>query len=209
MQRIKTKRIAGLAALGMAAALLAGCEVDTHKNGESKDVKISTPFGGMRVKTNEANATEGIGLPAYPGAQPAKKDNGNDDNESADVDLSFGSFQFRVKTASFRTGDSAEKVEAFYRDGMKRFGDVIVCRDGHAVSLPARTTEGLTCDNRHGGHVDVDAHPSKDKVQLKAGSMQHQHVVEIDPDGGGTKFALVTLDLPGKFFSDSGDDEKQ
>jgi hypothetical protein len=209
MQGIKRKKIAGFAALGMAAALLAGCEVDSHKNGESKDVKISTPFGGMRVKTNQASVTEGIGLPAYPGAQPAKKDNGNDDNESADVDMNFGSFQFRVKTASFRTGDPPEKVEAFYRDGMKRFGDVIECRDGHPLGTPARTMEGLTCDNRHGGHVDVDAHPSKDKLELKAGSMQHQHLVEIDPDGSGTRFGLVVLDLPEKFFSDNGDESKQ
>jgi len=46
-------------------------------------------------------------------------------------------------------------------------------------------------------------------LELKAGSKVHQHIVEIDPDGGGTKFGLVALELPGKMFSDDGEDDKQ
>jgi hypothetical protein len=43
-------------------------------------------------------------------------------------------------------------------------------------------------------------------LELKAGSAQHQHLVEIDPEGSGTKFGVVALELPGKMFS--GDDDK-
>jgi hypothetical protein len=43
-------------------------------------------------------------------------------------------------------------------------------------------------------------------LQLKAGSKQHQHIVAIDPDGNGTKFGLVALDLPGHITIGSGDD---
>jgi len=204
MQRMKYKGIVAFLALGVAAALLAGCQVDTHKSGDGEDVKVATPFGGLRVKTDSADVLSSIGLPAYPGAQLVKK--GEDkDNGSADVNMSFGEFQLRVKAMGFRTGDSPEKVKAFYRDGMKHFGDVIECRDGQAVGTPARTAEGLTCDNKHGGHIDVDDHPIRNKIELKAGSEQHQHLVEIDPEDGGTKFGLVALDLPGKFFSDRGD----
>ena len=59
--------IAGLAALGMAAALLTGCEVDTHKSGNGEDVKIATPFGGLRVKTSDAVVLDGIGSLRIPG----------------------------------------------------------------------------------------------------------------------------------------------
>jgi len=52
---------------------LAGCHVDEHKNGDSDNVKIETPFGGLQVKTNDAAVLADIGLPAYPGAQPEKK----------------------------------------------------------------------------------------------------------------------------------------
>src|ERR1039457_2744119 len=119
---MRTQRIAAWVAVAMATTLLAGCRVESDKHGDSDNVKISTPFGGMQVKTNDAVVVEDIGLPAYPAAQLVKKDK---DNGSADVNMNFGSFHLRVKAASFRTDDSPDKVEAFYRNGMKRYGDVI------------------------------------------------------------------------------------
>ena len=197
-------RIAGVAAAGLAALLLAGCRVESDKHGDSDNVKISTPFGGMQVKTNDAVVVEGLGLPTYPGAQLLKKDK---DDGAADVNMNFGSFQLRVKAVSYRTGDSPEKVEAFYRAGLRRFGDVIACRDNRVVGSPARTQEGLTCDNNNGNHYSVDDKPDKGALELKAGSQQHQHIVEIDAEGGGTKIGLVALDLPGDATSQSGDEQ--
>jgi hypothetical protein len=199
-------QVAGVAAAGLAVALLAGCRVESDKHGDSDDVKIATPFGGMQVKTNDAVVVEGIGLPTYPGAQLVKKDK---DDGSADVNMSFGSFQLRVKAVSYRTGDSPEKVETFYRAGLKRFGDVIACRDNRVVGSPARTQEGLTCDNNNGNHYSVDDKPEKGALELKAGSQQHQHIVEIDAEGGGTKIGLVALDLPGNATSQSGDEQNR
>jgi len=138
-----------------------------------------------------------------------KKDSGNDDNSSADVDMSFGDFKLRVKVASYRTGDSPDKVEAFYRNGLKRFGDVIACRDGAAVGSSARTLEGLTCDNQHGNHISVGDDLGKHNLELKAGSKLHQHLVTIDPDDGGTKFELIALDLPGNLNDGEGGDRRQ
>jgi hypothetical protein len=69
-----------------------------------------------------------------------------------------------------------------------------------------RTMEGLTCDNEKGNHVSVDD-DLLGKMELKAGSKQHQHIVAIDRDGNGTKFGLVALDLPGHLTV--GDDGKQ
>ena len=202
MQRMN---ILGLAIAGVATVLLAGCEVNTHKSGDGDDVRISTPFGGLRVKTDDSAVMNGIGLPAYPGAEPVKRDK---DNSAADVNMSFGDFQLRVKAMGFRTSDSPEKVEAFYRSGMKRFGDVIACKDERAVGTPVRTAEGLTCDDHTERHQVGDV-LSKGRLELKAGSKVHQHLVEIDADGSGTKFGLVALELPGKMFSDDGEDDKQ
>jgi hypothetical protein len=204
MRMKQRMKVAGVVAAGMAAALLAGCRVETDKHGDSDNVKISTPFGGMQVKTNDAVAVEGLGLPTYPGAQLVKKDK---DNGAADVDMQFGSFQLRVKAVSYQTGDSPEKVEAFYRTGLKRFGDVIACRENRAVGTPVRTLEGLTCDNDKENNYTVDNHLGKGELELKAGSQQHQHIVEIEAQGGGTKIGLVALDLPGKTSSDDGDNQ--
>ncbi|HEY4380337.1 MAG TPA: hypothetical protein VGN01_08320 [Acidobacteriaceae bacterium] len=200
MTRNSAVLLVGGAAL---AGLLGGCRVEKSTHGDGKDVNISTPFGGMHVRTNGADAMTGIGLPSYPGAEAAY-DDGND-NRSANVDMSFGAFQLRVKKADFRTDDAQDKVEAFYRDGMKRFGDVIACRNGHAVGSPERTVEGLTCDNEGNHHISVDDHAGNNKLELKAGSKTHLHIVEIEPDGSGTKFGLVALDLPGKVTADERD----
>jgi hypothetical protein len=201
--------IAALAAMVVAAMLVAGCHVEENEHGDSKDVKIVTPFGGMNVKTNDADVVGSMGLPAYPGAVAVNKD--DDKHHSADVDMSFGDFKLRVKEASFRTDDATDKVEAFYRDGLRRFGGAIACRNNQAVGSPVATAEGLTCDNKHGGHVNVDDSSSNHQLELKAGSEHHQHIVTIDPDGGGTKFSLVAVDLPGNitFGDESGGDHRQ
>ncbi len=209
--RLRMANRANVVSAAVAAAVLAmaaGCQVDDHKTGDSDNVKIQTPFGGMQVKTNENVVLDGIGLPVYPGAVAVKKDNGgSNDNGAADVNMSFGSFQLRVKAMGFRTGDSQDKVEAFYRKSLRRFGDVIACQDNRPIGTPTRTAEGLTCDNDKENHITAGDSVSHGKLELKAGSKLHQHLVEIDPDGGGTKFGVVALDLPGKAFSGDKDDQ--
>jgi hypothetical protein len=191
---------------GVAAATLitiSGCHVDTGKRGDGKNVNISTPFGGLHVRTNDSAVQESIGLAAYPGATLVKKNNGKGD-DSADVDMHFGSFQLRVKAVTYRTDDSINKVEDFYRNDLKRYGDVITCQGNKAVGEPTRTMTGLTCEDNPHRRVSVDDSDDRDSLHLKAGSRHHQHIVGLDPDHGGTKFALVVLDLP----ADSDDDAK-
>ena len=109
--------------------------------------------------------------------------------------MNFGSFRLRVKAVSYRTDDAPDKVEAFYRGNLKQYGDVIACRNGSTVGQPAKTLDGLTCDTEVNQHVSVDDSTGKHGLELKTGSKLHQHIVEIDRDGSGTKFALVALDL--------------
>ena len=46
------------------------------------------------------------------------------------------------------------------------------------------------------------------KMELKAGSKQHQHIVAVDPEGSGTKFGIVALDLPGRISIGDDKDDK-
>jgi hypothetical protein len=195
--------VAAVVALG-AMMMTTGCRIDSHKDGDNDNVKIATPFGGMQVKTNEAAVQEGLGLPVYPGAELVKKK--GKDNGSADVNFSFGGFQLRVKAASYRSTDSPDKLTAFYRQALTKYGDVIQCSNNRPVGSLTRTSEGLTCDNDKGNHVKVNEDLSG-KTELKAGSKQHQHIVAIDPEGSGTKFGLVALDLPGHLSADDGDSQ--
>lgn len=195
-----------LATAGLVLTMMAvtGCRVDTHKDGDGENVSVATPFGGVKVKTNDTTGIEGIGLPVYPGAELVKKK--DKDNGSADVNLSFGKFQLRVKAASYRTPDDPEKVNDFYRNALKKYGTVIQCSHDQPMGTPTRTEEGLTCsDNDKKSNEVIDAPGAK--FELKAGSKQHQHIVAIEPENAGTKFGLVALDLPIGLGSGGGDSD--
>jgi len=181
----------------LAACLLSGCRIVDHKdkNGKDDNVAISTPFGSMQVKTNDSADVNAIGLSIYPGSVPSK-DNKNDDDNSADVNMSFGDFHLGVKAAGFQTQDPTDKVIAFYRKDMSRYGDVIECRGDHPVGTPTRTSQGLTCEDDD-NHKHVHSSTSfKDGIELRAGSEARRHIVGIDTKDGATHIGLVMLNLP-------------
>lgn len=201
---LTNRTLAAIASLSLALTL--GCRIETDKKGDNENVSIATPFGGMSVKTNDAAVLQSTGLPPYPGAELVKKDK---NNGAADVNMSFGNFHLRVKAVSYRTTDAPTQVAAFYRKALDRYGDVIQCVDDKPVGNPTRTAEGLTCDddNDHNTHANSDV---SGEIELKAGSKVHQHIVAIDPEGSGTKFGLVALDLPSRItVGDTKDDSKQ
>jgi hypothetical protein len=188
------------------AAGLAGCRIHTEKdaNGKDKTVEVDTPFGGVHVNTDQTTAAD-LGLPVYPGASVVK---GDDNHKSADVRLGFGEWELRVKAVSYQTPDSEEKVTAFYKKALGRYGNVITCQGNAPVGTPAITTEGLSCadDGKNAKvHVDQgDYHFGKGNLELKAGSKRHQHIVGFEnPRNNQTRFALVALDLPAGVESDS------
>jgi hypothetical protein len=205
-RKMRDNKTVVVAIIITALGMITGCRIESDKKNGNENVKIATPFGGMTVKTNDAAVVDGLGLPVYPGAELVKKDK---NNGAADVNMSFGSFQLRVKAASYRTQDSPDQVTAFYRKALGRYGDVVQCQNDKPVGSPTRTAEGLTCDNEKNNHVYVNDDESG-KTELKAGSKQHQHIVAIDPEGHGTKFGLVALDLPGHLsFGDKDDQHTQ
>ena len=70
-----------------------------------------------------------------------------DNDKSADVHMGFGEWELRVKAVNYATPDSQDKVQAFYKKALGRYGDVISCQGNQAVGTPASTPEGLTCED--------------------------------------------------------------
>lgn len=187
--------------LGTALSILlpiAGChvQVDKGQNGEDKNVRIDTPLGGLHVRSDQTSAAD-LGLPVYPGAQISPDREGD---KSADVHLGFGQWQLRVKVVTYSTPDTQDKVLAFYKKTMGRFGDVIECEDGRPVGTPSVTGEGLSCREDNHTRINLnDGNTLTDNdsgLTLRAGSRHHQHLLAIKPTGSGTKFSLIELELP-------------
>jgi hypothetical protein len=181
--------------------------VDKDANGQEKKVQVDTPFGGIHVNTDQTTASD-VGLPLYPGATPIVND---EKHKSADVHMGFGDWQLRVRAVSYGTPDDADKVAAFYKKALARYGDVLTCKNKQPVGTPTVTAEGLTCadDSGKGSNVNVNMGDDNDNkkvmhfdihdgIELKAGSKRHQHVVGVPEtkEDGKTIFAMVALDLP-------------
>ncbi len=186
---------------------LAGCRVHVDKdaNGQEKTVQVETPFGGVHVNTDQVSAAD-LGLPVYPGAEMVK---GDDKHKSADIHMGFGEWQLRIRAVSYATADSQDKVAAFYTKALGKYGTVITCQGKDPVGTPTVTAEGLSCADGKGDSstvkIDDTDIGTNGKLELKAGSKRHQHIVGFDDQKNGmTRFALVIMDLP----AGTGDDGK-
>ena len=204
--RCSRGRTAALLLLLVAAGLLAGCSVRQKKEGGAEKVDINTPvgsvhvnkpdggpakvdidsfFGGVHVNT-QADPQD-TGLLVYPGAR-LRPEHGNE-SSSANVNLSSGPFGVKVTALEYQSDDPPEKITDFYRQEMAKYGPVLQCSPGSQGSSGKRSDpDELTCDtNIHAG-----------TLELKVGSRQRQRVVSIKPEGKGTRFALVYVQLRGK-----------
>jgi hypothetical protein len=176
-------------------ALLAlpGCDVNVKKDREGKDnnVDIETPVGGLHV-TKDADVRD-IGLPVYAGAR--RKEKSDDDNpNSAHVNISTSLFGIKVVAIEYLSDDPPEKLVAYYKDQLKKYGNVLECHTNErhpGTNMSGTDTSGdskkLKCEDDQNGKT----------VELKVGNEQNQHVVSIKPgdDGKGSDFGLVYIQM--------------
>ena len=172
-------------------ALLPGCSVDVkdHSENGSGKVDINTPVGAIHVDQN-ADARD-TGLPVYPGARPKPK--GNDgDKKSANVNLSAFGFGLKVVAVEYESDDPPAKIIAYYKDQLKRYGDVLQCRSSRAKVDDDVPSIGGKKGYIVGGKLKCDEDSGK-TVELKTGTDDNQHIVSVDADGKGSDFAIIWL----------------
>jgi hypothetical protein len=189
--RPQTVGALGLGFATLVALSLPACSVNVKKeqNGQDKQVDISTPVGGIHV-SKDANAGD-VGLAVYPGARLKQKDGGDD--KSANVNISGFGFGIKVVALEYESDDAPEKLLAFYRDQLKKYGSSILeCHTAHLdvnadMKGSDHNSRELTCEGSSGSNVE-----------LKVGTKENQHIVAVEPEGKGSSFSLVYVRTHGK-----------
>jgi hypothetical protein len=99
-----------------------------------------------------------------------------------------GSSGFKLVVLKLESDDSPEKVAAFYRKALARYGQVLDC---------GKSAKGEKSDAGHNNQIECDDdHPVAGGFALKAGTKQSQHVVGVEPSGRHTNISLVYVWLP-------------
>lgn len=163
---------------------LAGCTISTSDkgNGKKDDVDIRTPFGSLSVKNGSSDIKD-TGLSAYPGARV--KQDSDDDKHSANVNISSSLFGLKVVALKFESDDSTDKVLAFYRKDMGKYGKVLDCSGGFNMNFHHHDKNAdVTCDNSEVGDHEY-------KQELKVGTENNQRIVAVRQRNNGSEFAMV------------------
>ena len=179
-------RSAGIAlSVSFALAVLAGCSISTHRDGatgKDKDVDIRTPLGSISVHKGATDAKE-AGLSPYPGAQ--LQQDFDDHDGGANVNISSPFFGLKVVALKFQSDDAPEKVLAFYRKDMAKYGNVVDCKGGFTMAFHRHDKDSqVTCEDHNGSD-------GRYREELKVGTENNQRIVAIKPNGSGTQFAMV------------------
>ena len=178
--------------------LLPACSLNVKKNekGEGEKVDIQTPVGGIHV-SQDANPRD-TGLATYPGARQKEKSSQHDGN-NANVNISSGFFGIKVVAIEFVSDDPPEKVAAFYRDQLKKYGAVLECHTDNPHQDAGDVDVDLGKDDKAKSKKLTCEHDRGKSLELKVGTKDNQHVVSISPQdkGKGTDFALVFVQARG------------
>lgn len=155
-----------------------------------KNIDIQSSVGDVHVG-NDAEARD-TGLPLYPGAR-LKHDEQN--KNSANLGIFTAAFGFKLVVVNYDSDDSPDKIVAFYRKKLEKFGKVLEChtsRHGDDVHVNDGDHDS---DSKE---LKCDGDDSGSNIELKVGTEYNQHVVSIEPEAKGSSFALVCLRARGK-----------
>jgi hypothetical protein len=179
---------------------LPACSMNVKKDGEQGDKKVDivTPVGSLHV--SKGADVRDVGLPVYPGARVKEKAEDGEE-KSANVNISSGFFGLKVVAIEYESDDPPEKIISYYKEQLKKYGNVLECHTSKDTSASVDIHEGKD-------DSDSDDHESKalkcsgdntgKNVELKAGNEGNQHLVSIKPEGKGTDFGLAYVRTHGK-----------
>jgi hypothetical protein len=163
-----------IASVFVSAVLIALAAQPSHGQERDKDSV------GVTIDKN-ASAKE-IGLPIYPGSKP-HKDEPND--SGASLGLWGGGAGFKLAVMKMETPDATDKVAAFYKKALSKYGNVLDCTNNQNKAED-QNSKALTCGTDK---------PEKGGMIFKAGTKDKQHIVGVEPNEKGTVYKLVYVSV--------------
>jgi hypothetical protein len=137
---------------------------------------------GAGIEFSGKASSKDVGLPMYPGSTPHKDD--SSDSQAVRMGLWGGGSGFKLAVVKMDSADSVEKVAAFYKKKLGKYGKVLDCTHPPAASNSDKNSDMLTCG---------DDKPDADGMLYKAGTKEKQHIVSIKPNGSGSTYDIVAL----------------
>lgn len=139
---------------------------------------------GAGVELSDRSSPADVGLPAYPGAT-IRRDK-PDEGEGLNLSLWGGSLGFKLALVKFSTGDPVDKVAAYYREAMARYGTVLDCTGPRPAAPAPPDKKVLACNKDDKGEPGGKLY--------KVGTPQQQRIVSIKPVGGRVEFDMVRVE---------------
>lgn len=164
----------------MAAAIPAAAQ-DKKDSDANKSDGDSIGF----IASKNASAKE-VGLPLYPGSRRHKDD--SDDSAAVQLGAWGGSSGFKLVVLKMESDDAPEKVAAFYRKALSKYGKVLNCSDSGTAAEKDKPSNGLDCDSDHA---------ETGETLLKSGTKEMQHVASVKTNGSGSLYDLVYVEAKG------------
>lgn len=149
--------------------------------------------GGLDLH-GDADAAD-VGLPAYPGA--VKKQVKGGDPSGFQFGIWGESFGVKIAVVTYRSVDSVDKVAAFYREALAKYGPVLDCsRNAKKPDATSPSDEGKK------GAKDKPVTCGDDTVEaggrlFKVGTGRAQRVFKATPWHDGASFELVRVEEHG------------
>jgi len=183
--------IAVFAILFAAQAFLARAQ--QANSSQDKHLDIRSSAGDLHVG-NDADLRQ-IGIPLYPGARARHAD---DSKNNANFSILTEAFGMKLLALSYDSDDSSDKIIAYYRDKLKKYGKVIECRTSeHGGDVHVNSGKD---DSDGSKEVKCEGDNTGNVIELKVGTQDNQHLVSVEPSekSTGSMFALVYVHVRGK-----------
>jgi len=177
----------------VATVCLSPSSVAQNNRDEDKGFDLQSSAGNVHVG-KDADSRD-VGLPVYPGARVRKHE---ENRNTANLSLLTSEFGIKLIVLNFDSDDSPNKIIAFYRDKLKKYGKVLECHDKEHDGTSADVDDE---DNPKSKQVKCEGEQGGDTTELKVGTEDNEHVVSVSPaenGGKGSTFALVYVHTRGK-----------